>query len=90
MVKKTKKLPGWWLCEDTLSCGSAMVALKSKNQNLPLWCGGGGGGGVVYLTDYRTTPVCSTLFYSVQLWIVAIDSYTFTVQSLETQSPENI
>ena len=34
------------------------------------WCGGGGG--VVYLTDYRTTPGCSTLLYSVQLWIVAI------------------
>ena len=33
------------------------------------WCGG-----VVYLTDYRTTPGCSTLFYSVQLWIVAIST----------------
>ena len=32
------------------------------------WCCGG----VVYLIDYRTTPGCLTLFYSVQLWIVAI------------------
>ena len=36
------------------------------------WCGGGG---VVYLTDYRTTPDCSSFLYSVQLWIVAIISH---------------
>ena len=43
------------------------------------WCGG-----VVYLTDYRTTPGCSTLFYSVQLWIVAIADIYF--QYLNTGS----
>ena len=32
---------------------------------------GGGVVVVVYLSDYRTTPGCLTLFYSVQLWIVA-------------------
>jgi len=26
----------------TLSYGSTVVALKLKNQNLPVWCGGGG------------------------------------------------
>ena len=31
-----------------------------------MWCGL-----VVYLTDNKTTPGCSTLFNSVQLWIVA-------------------
>ena len=31
----------------TLSYNSTVVALKLKNQNLPVWCGGGGGGGVV-------------------------------------------
>ena len=29
----------------TLSYSSTVVALKLKNQNLPVWCGGGGGGG---------------------------------------------
>ena len=49
-----------------LSCGNEMVALKKKNQNLPVWwwCGvvvvwwwwcGGGGVVVVFLTDYNTT-----------------------------------
>ena len=56
------KLTLWWqVHQATLG---AMVALKLKNQNLPVWwcggvvvvvwwCGGGGGGG--FFTDYNTT-----------------------------------
>ena len=33
----------------TLGYGSTVVALKLKNQNLPVWCGGG------FFTDYITT-----------------------------------
>ena len=51
----------------TLSYNSTVVALKLKNQNLPVWCGGGGvvvvvvvvwwwcGGGGGFFTDYNTT-----------------------------------
>ena len=40
----------------TLRYNSTVVALKLKNQNLPVWwwCGGGGGGGG-FFTDYNTT-----------------------------------
>ena len=31
----------------TQSCCGTVVALKQKNETIPVWCGGGGGGGVV-------------------------------------------
>ena len=58
-----------------------LITSKVDKKVIRQWCGGG----VVYLTDNRTTPGCSTLFNSVQLWIVAISGLQLDHQGFYEQ-----
>ena len=55
---------------------------QKSNQTVVVWwwwCGGG----VVYLTDYRTTPGCSTLFNSGMWQYCNKTGYSFSKQEMK-------